>query len=436
MKKRANKAAVGRARDRPQTSAAAAVNLGAFPRGEGAGSGRMTSGVRSMPLTRPAAHTRAAADMASSEVIYSAVTRIANAIATMPIHLYHGTKRLTDDPRDALLGLRPNRRQSAYLFKQAMEIYRNTEGRAYAVKRFDSAYRLCALEVLNPTKVTPLIDTDTDDLWYAVVREDGAVEYLHNWYVLSLFHASTNGLSGVRVVDVLRGSLEYNTEIKTFSLANLKAVNRGIVLEFPTAIAGPRRERAMEEFIDLYKKSGGQVIALEAGIKASCLTMSPIESGVFDVEKVTRSRVAMVYNMSPSQLGDTSSVKRATTEDDTIEFLTITAQPIVQQWEDELNWKLLTSEERAQEFEFRVDVEAYLRSSPVTRANVAQSRVRCGLRTLNEIRAADYMPPVEGGDCPMISKDLAPVAMVAKGATVDLDALHGENNAAKGTTGP
>lgn len=421
MNRKRQKAAAGRARDRPQAARTDAQT------------GR---GAQGLTLTRPSAYRRAAADMAGSEVIYSAVTRIANAIATMPIHLYRGTQKQADDPRELLLSLRPNRRQSAFQFKQAMEIYRNTEGRAYAVKRFDDGYRLSAIEVLDPARVTPLEDADTGEMWYAVTREDGTVEYLHNWYVLSLFHASTNGVSGVRVVDVLRGSLDYNAEIKAFSLANLKAVNRGIVLEFPTTIAGPRREKAMKEFIDLYRKSGGQVIALDAGIKASCLTMSPIESGVFDVEKVTRSRVAMVYNMSPSQLGDTSSVKRATTEDDTIEFLTITAQPIVQQWEDELNYKLLTAEERRSGLEFRVDVEAYLRSSPVTRANVAQSRVRCGLRTLNEIRAADYMPPVEGGDCPMISKDLAPVAMVAKGATVDIDALHGEQNAAKGTKNP
>ena len=83
-------------------------------------------------------YMRASTDLASSETIYAAVLRIANALGTMPVHLYKETERQRSDPRDYLLSLRPNRRQSAFAFKQAMEICRNTEGRAYAVKRFDA----------------------------------------------------------------------------------------------------------------------------------------------------------------------------------------------------------------------------------------------------------------------------------------------------------
>ena len=409
MSRRGRGAAGSRARDRPQA--------------------RAQGGQASMRMTQ--AYVRAGADMCSSEVIYSAVSRIANALATMPIHLYQGFERRTDDVRDMLVSLRPNRRQSAFLFKQGLELWRNTEGRAYAVKRFGADYRLRELEMLDPTRVTPMIEEDSGDVWYCVRRDDGREEWLHNWYVLSLFHVSPNGVSGVRVVDVLRESLDYNAQIKTFSLANLRAVNRGIVLEFPSHLSGPRREKSVQEFLELYRSSGGQVIALESGVRASTLTMSPIESGAFDAEKITRSRVAMVYNMPPSMLGDTSSAGKSTSEEQTNEFLTLTMQPIVQQWEDELNYKLLTPEERADGWEFRIDVDAYLRSSATARATVAQSRIRCGLRTVNEIRRSEYMPSVEGGDDAMISKDLAPVRLVAQGATVDANVLNGERNAKK-----
>lgn len=406
-----HKAAMGRARDRPQARAV---------------------GERAIHMELAPGYVRASAEIRSSEVIYSAVSRIANALATMPVQLYRGDERMAGDARDALLSLRPNRRQSAFLFKQAMEVYRNTEGRAYAVKRFNRDYQLREIVPLDPTRVTPCVEEESGDVWFCVRRDDGKEEWLHNWYVLSLFHVSPNGVSGVRVVDVLRESLDYNAQIKTFSLANLKAVNRGIVLEFPSHLAGPRRENAVDEFLKLYRASGGQVIALESGIKASTLAMSPIESGMFDAEKITRSRVAMVYNMPPSLLGDTSSAGKATAEEQTNEFLTLTMQPIVEQWEEELNYKLLTPEERAAGYEFRIDVDAYLRASATARATVAQSRIRCGLRTVNEIRKADHMPPVPGGDSAMISKDLAPVELVAKGATVDADAINGDHNAKKG----
>ena len=49
------------------------------------------SGAQLRPAT---ATTRTAYDLATSETIYAAVSRIANALATMPVHLYRGTERM------------------------------------------------------------------------------------------------------------------------------------------------------------------------------------------------------------------------------------------------------------------------------------------------------------------------------------------------------
>ena len=422
-RKNRNKAR-SRARDRPTASVSPAVkNMTAQQ--------VMSRGV-SLAYPRQTA-SRASVEMVSNETIYAAVTRIANALATMPVRLYKGTELMRDDLRDELLSLRPNQRQGAYMFKQAMEIYRNTEGRAYAVKRFDKNGNLTALECLNPAMVTPLVDTESGALWYAIQREDGVMEYLHDWYVISLFHASTNGVTGVRVVDVLRGTMDYAAKVAEFSLENLQGVNHAIVLEYPTAMGGKRRKDSVDETLDIYRQNGGKVIALDAGVKATNLSGEAIESSAFDVERVTRSKVATVYNLPPHLLGDTSDAAAGTQEQQNIEFLTLTMVPITTQWLDQLNYKLLTPAERRAGYAFRFDYEAYLRADGATLANIRQSQIRCGSRTLNEIRAKDYMPPVEGGDVAFVSKDLAPVHLVAKGATIDLDALNGEKNARKGT---
>lgn len=422
MGKRHENRAQSRARDRPTAAAApGARNMTAQQ--------VMSRGV-SLAYPRHAV-SRASMEMVSNETIYSAVTRIANALATMPVRLYKGTTLMVDDPRDYLLSLRPNGRQGAFKFKQAMEINRNTEGRAYAVKRFDASGRLAALDCLDPAYVTPLEDSVTGDIWYAVRRSDGVMEYLHNWYVLSLFHASTNGITGVRVVDVLRGAMQYAAEVAEFNLENLKGVNHAIVLEYPTALSGKTRERSVEETLNIYRQNGGKVIALDAGVKAMNLSGEAIESSAFEVDRVTRSKVATVYNLPPHMLGVTSDATAATIEQQNIEFLTLTMVPITMQWMDELNYKLLTPSERAAGYEFRFDLEAYLRADGATLANVRQSQIRCGSRTVNEIRAADNLPPVEGGDVALVSKDLAPIELVAMGATIDLDALNGEKNSAK-----
>lgn len=404
-----------RARDRP------GAGVQAMTAQQAAGSGAQLS---------PASQTtRTAYDLATSETIYAAVSRIANALATMPVHLYRGTERMESDPRDVMLSLRPNRYMSAFAFKRAMEAHRNTEGRAYAIKRFDMAGQLRELAVIDPRKVTPIIDDVTGDLWYAIQMDNAPTEYLHSWYVIALCHMSTNGVDAIRVRDVLAGTLSYSDDVKTFSLESLKSVNRAIVLNYPQAFAGERRENSVAETLAIYRKNGGKILALDAGVTAQMLGGNAIEPEAFDVEQVTRSRVATVYGIPPHMLGVWSDAAAgATPEQQSIEFLTLTMMPIVTQWQEELDYKLLLPAERAAGYAFRFDPEAYLRADSATMAGVRQSQIRCGSRTLNEIRAADYLPPVEGGDVPFISKDLAPVTLVAKGGTIDADAINGDQN--------
>lgn len=397
MSRSRSRRARGQARDRPQRT-----------------------GVERLTLTGAWSGSRALGDVSRSEYIYAAVRRIACALASMPICLYRGNERLLDDPRDAMMSLRPNPQQSAYSFVLGMEMQRLTEGRAYAVKAYDGLFQLRGLIPLDPQRVTPYRDVDSGDIYYRVVREDGEAEWIHNHYVLAFAHASTNGLAGVRVTDVLRGCIEYDADVREFSLTSLKGVNRGTILEFPSEMAGERRKRATEEFLRLYRDSGGQILAIEPGMRANALSVSPIDSKIADVEAITARRVAMVYGLPEG--------------DDPIAFLTQTMLPPVREWEQELDYKLLLPEERRTNMGYRVDMEAYLRADIVRRNEVAQSRVRCGLRTVNELRASEHLPGVPGGDVAMVSKDLAPVEMVARGATVDVSVLNGEHNAHGGAT--
>ncbi len=406
-KRRSAANARGRARDRPQAAGTPRLNTAAIWR------------------------TRADVTLATQETIYAAVTRISNALATMPCRLYKETEEAVDDVRNHIMTLRPNRMMSAYSFKRAMEGYRNTEGRSYAVKLFDKNGVLCGLQVLDPASVTPMIEDVSGELWYVVRRNDGATEYLHSWYVLAMHHMSLDGVTAARLTDVLKGTIDYSSDVKTFSLENAKGVNRGLILEFPGNFSEQRRAKGVEELIGLYRKSGGQVIALESGVKATRLDGSPFDQQLFDVERITRSRVATVYNLPPHLLGETSDTTGSTIEQQNIEFLTLTMQPIVQMWEEELNYKLLTPAERRAGYAFRFDVEAYLRADSATLASRNQAAIRTGEITVNELRRKAHRPPVEGGDMPLVSKDLAPVTLVAQGATIDAAQIAGEQNSRK-----
>lgn len=373
--------------------------------------------------------TRTGMEMASSDVITGAINRISKAFALMPIRLYRGWELVTGDIRAQLFTLRANRRQSAYQFKLAMELCRNTLGRAYAVKRFDAGFRLAAVECVAPERVTPMIDEDTQEIWYAIRRDDGQVEYLHNWFVMPLLFSSTDGITSLSPAQLLRGSVEYNEEVKSFSLENLKSINKAIVLEYPATLSGPARKKSVDETYELYRQSGGKVLALDSGVKLSNVTGSPFDGGAKDVEDATRARVEMVYDLPGGMLGGVNT--SLTAEEMNLKFLTMTMQPRVEEWVQGLDWWMLTPEERSGGWHYAADMDAYLKANAQARANLMQTYVRNGQRTPNEGRAAMNLPPLPGGDVLLVSKDLAPVELVAKGATIDLNTLNGEKNSAK-----
>ena len=394
--------------------------------------GGWSSFATSSVLTTLADLTHGSADL-GTDVIYAAVTRIAGALATMPVSLYKGQVVQRDDPLHWLLHLRANDRMSAYTFKRAVMGWVLTQGKGYAARILDPAGNTRALRVLDPRWVTPMEEEQSRELWYVVDVPGLQQEYLHSRYVLAFQHMTLDGVTALRPTDVLRDSIRYSEDVRTFSLENVKGVNRGIVLEYPTTLSGANRERSVAEFFELYKKSGGQIIALDAGVKAQRMDSSPFDAGLDSIEKLTRSRVATVYNLPPHLLGDYSDATAASIEQQTIEFLTLTMQPIVEQWEEELDYKLLTPERLMDGYHFRIDVEAYLRGDSAAMSARDQSAIRTGRRTVNDLRRRDYMEPVEGGDVAMISKDLAPVSMVAAGATIDVNQLNGEKNADKGS---
>lgn len=382
-------------------------------------------------LTLPPTATRSSLEMAGSDVITGAINRISRAFAVMPVRLYRGFEPMDADPRAQMMGVRANRRMSAYSFKLAMELNRNTVGCAYAVKLYGEDGRLCGVEAIAPERVTPMVDAASGELYYVIRRDDGQMECIHRYYVMQLLFSSCDGIHSLSPAELLRGTVRYDLDVKTYSLDNLRSVNRAIVLEYPSHLGGEEREKSVAETIELYRKSGGQVLVLDPGVKLSNVTGTPFDGGALNVDAITRSRVEMVYGLPPGMLGGSGSTRAATAEENNLQFLTDTMLPRVKEWEQELACWLLTEAERMDGWHFVIDATAYLAANAQARANLVQTRIRNGQMTPNEGRAQLGMAPVEGGDALLVSKDLAPVELVARGATIDLSTLAGERNSGR-----
>lgn len=362
-------------------------------------------------LLTPVKRRRADAVMQGSEAIYAAVSRIANAMATMPVHLYRGCELQTDHPAEQLLAYSPNDNMTPFTFTQTMEAIRNIEGRAYALKVPDNMGVIRRLDILDPAYVVPRRHPETGEMWYYITLDNGAMYYpVPGCQLITLRFMSANGENGIRPVDVLKDTLNYDKDVKDYGLKQLNGVNSGVFLEVPNSALGKsEQDRVINQFLDAYENSGGRVVVLEGGLKASTFSSAPVSAQVLDVERITRNRVATVYNIPPSLLGDYTDSSFATAEQQLLEFLTLTITPIVVQWEAELTRKLLTPAEWRQGYHFAFDTDALTRADAATTAEVNQKAIRGGWRKPNEVRKKEHLPPDANGNELMASRDLIPL---------------------------
>lgn len=347
----------------------------------------------------------------NSELIFAAVSRIANALSAMPIQLYKGSKPVYNELND-MISSSPSLLMTSCQFFKTMEACRSTAGDCFALKITRPGESVPHLEVLDPTKVHPIIEKTSRDLWWRIQPDEGKEMYVHDYYMIHVPFISTNGIGGISPVSVLFDTLKYAENIQEFNSELLKqGVNSAVVLEAPANLGQDQKASLVEDFMQTYRETSGNILLLESGVTAKTLNLSPVDSKLFEVEKITRSKVAMVYNLPPHLLGDYSDVSFNSQEQQMLEFLMLTMLPIVTAYEQELDRKLLVSGQRKSGYHFKFDMDAILRADSATQAEVYYKAVRSGWMLVDEIRYAKNLPALPNGigRQALVSQDLAPL---------------------------
>ncbi|MDR2655387.1 MAG: phage portal protein [Oscillospiraceae bacterium] len=352
--------------------------------------------------------------LSTSEAIFAAVTRISRSVAAVRCHLYQNRVIQYDHYLEKLVNYSPNMRQTAYSFQQTLEAFRNTDGNAYALIRPNWRGSPENLDILDPAKVEPVINDDTDELWYKLAPGANKPElFVHCSSIIHLKHVCTNGYKGISPVSVLRGTLDYDENVKRISIRQLESgINSAVTLHIPSEVSEDKKARIIASFLENYRKSKGQLIVLDAGTTADRLSGSAIDPKLLDVEKITKNRVATVYTLPPHMLGDFGGSSYSSNEQGTLEFLQFCLKPIFEEYSQEYGKKLLTPKERDSGLYFSFEVNKFLLSDMGARADYFSKAIRGGWLMPNEVRMSEGLPDAEGGNQLLAARDLLPLPAV------------------------
>ncbi|MCH4329400.1 phage portal protein [Staphylococcus haemolyticus] len=343
----------------------------------------------------------------TNETIFSAVTRLANSLSSMPIKLYEDYKVINTNVSE-LLTISPNNSVSSYDFINQIETVRNEKGNAYVLIERDTFSQPSKLYLLNSDIVNIAIENNSREVYYIIHAASGNKLIIHNMDMLHFKHiVGSNMLKGISPIDVLKNTTDFDAAIRKFNLSEMQKPD-SFVLKYGSNIDVKKRKSVIENFKQFYEENGGFLFQ-EPGVEIDPITKKYVSEDIVASENLTRERVANVFQLPAVFLNANESSNFTKNEELNRFFLQHTLISIIKQYESEFNRKLLTPLDRKKNRYFKFNVKAYLRADSATQAEVYFKAVRSGYYTINEIRELEDLPPVENGDKPFISGDLYPI---------------------------
>ncbi len=309
--------------------------------------------------------------------VYSCVRILAEAVASLPVHLYRyagrGKERVYDHPLYYLLHDEPNPEMTSFVFRETLMSHLLIWGNAYAQIIRDGGGRVLGLYPLLPDKVE--VDRDgKGELYYVYNRygdenpnfgEYGRV-YLAREDVLHIPGLGFDGLVGYSPIAMAKNAVGMTLACEEYGAGFFEnGATPGGVLEHPGVLKDPAKVRESWHAVYGGSKNAGKVAVLEEGMKYQQIGIPPEEAQFLETRKFQVDEIARLYRIPPHMVGDLDKSSFSNIEQQSLEFVKYTLDPWVIRWEQSLQKALLLPQEKREYF-VKLNVDGLLRG--ITRA--------------------------------------------------------------------
>lgn len=355
--------------------------------------------------------------------VWACVNLISGTIASLPLMVY---RRGKDGEREVardhalyrLLHDSPNYDQTAVDFWEFVCASIELWGNAYARKLRGTA-GIAGLVPIRPDLVTVrrLSSGTLEYRW----TEDGRQFVETDQTVLHIRGFGGNPLGGMSTLTFGRNAFSLARAIDRAAGSTFKnGMRPSVQLVFDKWLTPEQRELARTKLTEEYlgAMNAGRPWISEGGAKVEAISINPedaqmLESRGFSVEEICR-----FFGVPPFMVGHTEKSTSWGTglEQQTLGFQKFTLRRRLKRIEQACEKQLLTAAERAAGFTIEFNLEGLLRADSVGRARFYQQMTAIGAMTINEVRALENLPPVEGGDVPRMQMQNQPITANDEGA--------------------
>lgn len=352
-------------------------------------------------------------EKALSEATYFACLKIlSESIGKLPLKLlkHNGNSGVITAREHSIYRVlhdRPNPYMTSTSFWSTIEQNRNHHGNAYALIK--GAGSKMTLWILPSEKVEIWYDdqkilSDVADIYY-IYSHGGKLYQFSSEQILHFKSSNTfDGIKGVSVREQLKTTIDGN--IKSQKMLN-SMYKSGFTAKAVVQLTSDLDEKNREKFAkglekyagsDLDDKEIRNIIPIPPGTELKPLNIKLADNQFVDIKKYSALQIAAAFGIKPNQIGDYEKSSYASAEAQQLSFYVDTLLYIIKQYEEELNYKLLSHDEIRQGYYFKFNVAVILRADLKTQIETLSQAVSNFIYTPNEARALLDLEAKEGGD--------------------------------------
>lgn len=332
--------------------------------------------------------------------VWAATRLIAGSGGMLPLKMFKrvpggGKEEARDRPEWRLVHDRPNPYMSSMMFRSSRLKFQVNCGNAFAEIERNGRGQIVNLWPIHSTRVE--LSYEGNQLKYSVKNNNGTrtpfepEEILH---VPSMI--SDDGICGKGVITHARESIGMGMATERHGAALFgNGARPGFVVKHPKVMSKDARQNFRREWNEIYQgpDNAHKMAILSEGADITPLGFSPEDSQFLATRQHNVEEIARWYGVPPHMIQHLLRATFNNIEHQSVEFVTYSLMPWLVLWEQELNNKLLSDEDRENYF-FEHVVDGLLRGDAYTRAQALQIQAQNGALTIDEWRSTENRNPL------------------------------------------
>lgn len=350
----------------------------------------------------------------SHATVYACVKLISETIASLPLFVFKRTLS-TGERREAtshelwpIFRYSPNTATDPFTYWEMVNSHILLHGNAYDYIETAGDGTILGLWPLNPQLMEPqVVEVGTG--------QQVIVGYIYKSIghgniplrVDEVFHRkdwTTNGAIGISRIQLLANTV--GGGLATDEYANKYFKNSAMptgILKTGAKLKEDLRTRLIKSWEDVHAGSSnaGKTALLEGGIEWESISISPEDSQLLQTRQWQTADIARIFRVPTIMIGGAGDADKSNTfassEQQTLNFVTHTVAPWAGRLESQMNHKFFSIKDRRSLFiEFNLD--GLLRGDIKTRFETYKMGREWGVFSSNDVRKLENMKPIENGN--------------------------------------